>query len=234
MCAAVLEPALRALSAAHGITIRLPKRKTKMNGISHRMMTGLLVAVLLVATSTPAAAIVFKLAPAAQIAASGDAVSLDLVVSGLGDVSSPALGDFDVEVGYDPLALSFTNYSLGLLLGDESLGEAIDFSLGDQGFSVNLGEVSLLFPSELQALQPDNFVLARLDFNVLSLLPGSSTALSLAVNAAGDEFGQPLAVDGVHGAVIRNAVIATPEPPMLLLVGTAFAGVGFARRRAPT
>lgn len=204
-----------------------------MNVNLHRVMVALPVALILAASSIEASAIMFSLAPSTQTAATGDTVSVDLRVAGLGDFASLSLGDFDIDVSYDPLALTFTNYTLGPLLGVPLLGEAIDFGLGNLGSSVNLGEVSLLTPAELQALQPGSFVLAKLDFQVLSLEPGARTGLSLAVNSAGDEVGQALPVDGVAGALIRNPPIAAPEPPLLLLMGTALAGTGFARRRSP-
>jgi hypothetical protein len=206
-----------------------------MNGMLHRRLLAVLGAALLALTSTQAAALFLSLDPSAQNASPGDPVSLDLVVSGLGDFAPDSLGAFDVDIGYDPAALVFTGYTLGSLLGDPFLFEALDLSLGDLGVVINLAEVSLLSDSELDALQPASFVLATLDFTVLTLSPGSSTLVTIDnVYAIGDAFGQPLPVDGTNDAVISNPSGNIPEPSILALMslGLGLAGLDMARRRS--
>jgi hypothetical protein len=182
-----------------------------------------------------------SLLPASQTASSGDSVSLDLVIDGLGDFAPDSLGDFDVDIGYDTAVLSFQSLTLGPFLGDVGLGEAIDFSLGDLVGTVNIAELSLLEPDAitcifctgpyLDDIQPGSFTLATLDFHVDALAPGGSTTVSVAnVNILGDGFGNLLTLDSTNDAVIRGPQISTPEPTMLALLGLGLFGISVARR----
>lgn len=199
---------------------------------------------LLTLAATPAPAVVLSLVPASQTAMPSDSVSLDLVISGLGDFAPDSLGDFDIDIGYDPVALSLTGFSLGPFLGDIGLGEAADFSFGDLGGVVNLAEVSLLEPDVatcifcavpfLDDIQPDSFALATLEFMVDVLPAGTNTIVSIdTVNALGDGFGLPLTLDGTADAVIRNPV-GVPEPSTLALLVIGLAGLFGTRRRTLT
>ncbi len=191
-------------------------------------------------------AVMLSLLPASQTASSGDTVSLDLVIDGLGDFSASSLGDFDINISYDMAILSFQSYSLGSMLGDELLGEAIDFSLGDIGSGqVNIAELSLLDPDPfsgpsfigpyLDDIQPGSFSLATLEFHVDSLVPGSLTTVSIAsVNVLGDGFGLPLILDSTSDAVIGSPIASVPEPSSLILMGLGLAGIGFIRKRKTT
>ena len=62
--------------------------------------------------------------PVSQIVPVGESVSVDLVISGLGDYSEPSLGAFDLDITYNTAILDFTGYTLGSYLGDLSLWEA--------------------------------------------------------------------------------------------------------------
>ena len=196
-----------------------------------RKLLNIVYGLVLLAVTSHAGAVVLSLEPSSQIAGPGDSVSLDLVISGLGNGAPDSLGDFDIDISFDASALSFLGYTLGTSLGDVGLGEAFDGSFGDLGGGlVNLAEVSLLFPFELDALQADTFTLATLDFSVDVLAPGDSTTVDIdTVWALGDGFGLPLTVDAANSAVIRNA--AVPEPSLLALVALGLTGVGFASRR---
>ena len=182
-----------------------------------------------------------SLLPASQTAVSGDNVSLDLVIDGLGNFAPDSLGDFDVDIGYDAAVLSFQSLILGPFLGDVGLGEAIDFSGGDLGGLVNVAELSLLEPDALTCIfcispflddiQPGSFTLATLNFHVDALAPGSSTTVSISsVNILGDGFGNLLTLDSTNDAVIRGPQISIPEPSILALLGLGLFGIGAVRR----
>lgn len=203
-----------------------------MNHLTKNRLLAVLGLLMLALMSTQASAIMISLSPASQTAEPTDMVGLDLMVSGLNSGGADSLGDFDIDIGFDTSALSFMGYSLGTGLGDVGLAEAVDFSFGDLGGLINLSEVSLLFPFELDALQPDSFTLATLDFMVDVLNPGSSTIVFIdQVWAIGDGFGQVLQVDGLGDAVIRNPQsVGVPEPQVLALLSVGLIGIGFMRR----
>ena len=96
----------------------------------------------------PATATTISLIPSAADVRPGDTVSLDLVIAGLVDGAAPSLGDFDIDLSFDPAALGFQGYTLGTALGGP--GEALDVSFGffPPG-GVNVAQVSLLTVDEL-------------------------------------------------------------------------------------
>lgn len=204
-----------------------------MNNNATRSLFFALWALVFALGSGSAAATLLSLQPSSQTAMPGNMVSLDLVIGGLDAGGPDSLGDFDINIGFDPGALSLVGFGLGPYLGDVGLGEAADFSLGDLGGgTVNVAEVSLLFPFELDALQPDSFTLATFNFMVDVLPPGSSTSVMIdTVFALGDGFGLPLQLDGTAGAVIRNPGVDVPEPAVLGLVALGLAGIRLSRRR---
>ena len=161
-------------------------------------------------------------------ATTGDSISFDLVISNLGNFSPDSLGAFDISVGFDASALSFTGYSLGDFLGSVALLEAIDASAGDVGGAVNVAEVSLLSALDLDALQPGAFVLATLNFNVIDLAGGAVTQLSvLSGPVLGDAFGAPIAVTGLGSASIASI----PVPGTLVLLSASLLGWLTLKRR---
>ena len=176
--------------------------------------------------------VILGLSPSSQNALPGDTISLNLVVSGLNSGGVSSLGDFDLNVAFDTSKLSFTSYSLGSFLGDISLSEAGNFSLGATGGSINLSEVSyILDPTALAALQGNSFTLATLFFNVGSLLNGQSTNVSFTdIYALGDSLGNPLTLDAANGATIGNNA-TVPEPSSILLILLAVPALSWARRR---
>jgi Cohesin domain len=156
--------------------------------------------------------------PASVTANTGDSISIDLVISNLGNGS---LGSFDISVGFDSSALSFDSYSLGDFLGSVALLEAIDASVGGSSGAVNVAEVSLLSALDLDTLQPGSFVLATLNFNVINLAGGAVTQLSvLSGPVLGNAFGAPIAVTGLGSASIASV----PIPGTLVLLLASLLG----------
>lgn len=179
-------------------------------------------------TTSWASAASLSLQPELQTVTSGSSFSVNLVISGLGDGTAPALGDFEVNIAFDPAALSFSDYVLGPLLGDSDAFEALDVSVGAAGFGVvNIAEVSLLSVAELTAMQPSGFVLATLQFTASGLSPGDSTVLDIAsVPALGDASGSPLTVEALSGTTIS----AVPLPAAAWLLGAALLTLAVGRR----
>lgn len=164
-------------------------------------------------------AVVLSLNPSLTLADNGDVVSLDLVISELGESGAPSLGDFDINFAYDISVISFNGYVLGDQLGDLNLFEADDWSLGDIGGGViNLTELSYLMPADLHSLQSSSFTLATLDFTVDNLWLNETTTVSIgAINALGDQDGVALTNITTHDAVIAGTSV--PEPSILWLLG---------------
>ena len=170
-------------------------------------------------------AALIELQPSPLYATTGDAISLNLLVSGLG---TDSLGAFDISVGFDSSALSFTSYSLGSYLGNIGSFEAIDASAGVVGGTVNVAEVSLLSAPGLDALQSGGFTLATLNFNVTNLAAGSWTQLSvLSGPVLGDALGAPIAVTGLGSA----SVVTVPVPGTLALLTASMFGWLILKRR---
>jgi Cohesin domain len=180
---------------------------------------------------TLAGAAVIQLLPANLNVAAGDTVSIDVVISGLG---SSVVGDFDVDISFDPTKLSLTSYALGSALGDVAAADALDFSLGLVGSGLlNLAEVSLLSPAALDGLQTEPFALATILFKVTALALGTTTLIDVSiVHALGDGAGLPIAVSSVAGSTLTGSGPGVaPEPALtsLLLAGVA---LGLYRRRS--
>lgn len=168
-----------------------------------------------------ARAALIEIQPGFMSAGTGDSVSLDLVVSGLGESGPDSLGAFDISVGFDVSALSFTGYSLGGYLGDIGIGEAIDASSGDTGGAVNVAEVSLLSEVNLDTLQPGAFTVATLNFDIIDLEGGAATQLSiLSGPILADASGFALSEVTTSGpATIESQVQGVPLPgtPVLFI-----------------
>ena len=179
-------------------------------------------------------AALLSLQPDPAVAGTGDTVSLDLVVSGLGDFSPDSVGGFDVSIDYDAAALAFVSYDLSNLLGDLGFFEAIDVGAGDLGGSVNLAEVSLLSPGSLDALQPEEFILATLNFEVLDLAAGVATVFTMAPGAIlANTLGGALQVnDTASATVVGSAAVPLPGTLVLLMAGLFSLSGLRSRRRA--
>jgi hypothetical protein len=166
-------------------------------------------------------AALIQIQPGTTTASTGDVISLDLVISGLGNFFPDSLGAFDISVGFDAAALSYTGYSLGGELGNIGLFQAIDASVGDLGGAVNVAEVSLLSAIVLDTQQPGTFTLATLNFTVINLWGGAATQLSilpLPVLADANGFALPVTTSGP--ARIQSIAV----PGTLLLFITALLG----------
>lgn len=187
---------------------------------------GLLPTILTVKTVQAAS---LALIPAVQSVEVGNAVEIEVVISGLGDVSAPSLSTFDLDVNFDPSILAFSSATFGdPILGDQldllGFGSLTDVTAG--AGTVNLFELSFDLPSDLDSLQPDSFTLATLNFNAIGV--GSSPLAISTVNALGDANGLPLLIEAVSGANVEvtPSTATVPEPSLSLLSLFSALGVG--------
>lgn len=164
-------------------------------------------------------------------AVNGGSVSVDIVVSGLGNFAPASLGAFDITVDYDPAVFAFSSYTLGSLLGDLGSAEALDASGGDSGNNVNVAEVSLLTGATLHALQPSEFFLATVNVDVVDLAIGATSLLNVTGSLLSDAGGDTLPANGGGSATF----VGSPEVPvsgtLLLLLG-GLLNLGLARHRS--
>ena len=177
---------------------------------------------LMLAYSGSAQAITIALLPDSQEVDVNAPVHVDLTISGLTDGAAPSLSGFDLNVMYDPTILSFAGVS-GVNFGDQldlfGMGSVRSVDDSTAG-TINLFELSLDLPEDLNSLQTSSFSLVSLTFD--SLLERMST-LSVAVNELVDANGDPLAADVTAANINVIAATAVPEPatPLLLLSGIA-------------
>ncbi len=114
------------------------------------------------------AAIIIDFVPSDQTVGLGADVGVDLVISGLGDFTAPSLGAFDFDLTYDEAILSPRSVTVTTRLGDGTLGQTIEgLDISSAGL-IDLFVVSLLSQQELEALQPESFVLATFSFETIA------------------------------------------------------------------
>jgi hypothetical protein len=174
-----------------------------------------LLGALAVLTGT-AGATTITVEPLAQGVGLGDSVDVAINVSGLGDMSAPSLGTFDLDVLFDVSMLAVQNVAFG----DPVLGDQLDVSglgaytevLYSPG-STNLFELSFDLPSDLESFQAGSFTLAVLTFDTLQV---GTSAVNVDVGVLGDAWGNPIVPDTVGASV---SVIPEPTSAMLFGVG---------------
>jgi hypothetical protein len=123
-------------------------------------------------------------------------VEIALVISGLGDFVPPSLGTFDLDITFDPAILAFQNAVFGDQLDLSGLGSITEIQPGVM--NVNLFELSLDNPADLDTLQPGSFTLVTLTFATLT---DGTSSLAVLINALGAANGLPLAADAGSGSV---------------------------------
>jgi hypothetical protein len=187
--------------------------------------------VMLVLAATPARAITIGFDPATANVNVGSPVTVDLVIDDLGDGVAPSLSTFDLDVAFNDAVLSF----LSATFGDPVLGDQLDLTgLGSvtavtHGAGiVNVFELSLDLPSDLDNLQTGAFTLARLTFNAQA---AGVSALVLSIGALGDANGNPLAADLGEGRIaVPGPGAEIPEPATLILLISGLAAASGTRK----
>jgi hypothetical protein len=154
-------------------------------------------------------------------------VDVSVVVSDLGNGAPPSVGAFDLELQFDNTLVSINSASVSGGLGDFGLGEAVTGTVVN-ATDVDVFEVSLLTPAELNALQTDSFTLFTVTFK--GIAPGTA-AFNVVLNAPlSDELGDPIVTPTLTNLVLE--VIApipvpalTPWALALLLLSLLSAGL---------
>jgi hypothetical protein len=168
-----------------------------------------------------APAIVIDIVPTSQTVQAGDAVDVDVVVSGL-SAANEIVAAYDFDISYDDSILAATAVSFGQYLDDPLFPGFFSFQsafLTNPGI-VDFAENSLLSDDELAAQQPDSFLLASLSFKAIGagisqLLFAPDPMFGIDVKGKG---ALPLTVDVTGAQVTVNPAVSVPEPNTLLLM----------------
>lgn len=177
-----------------------------------------------------ASAVSLRFQPASLTADTGDTLSIDLVVDGLTSGGPDSVGAFDVDLLFDPSALSFLSAATGVGLGFSAEGYTTGGGVID-GFATSLES-----DATLDLLQGSTVTLATLSFDVLNLPAGSMT--TLAINErdpllfVSDGFGVDLPISTVSNAVVSNPLSKVPTPGILALLSIGLATLSYIRHKA--
>jgi hypothetical protein len=179
-------------------------------------------------TSSALADVSVSLEPSHQTINEGSLASMDLVISGLGDHSSPSLGAFDFNLSYNPAILSGLSVLFGTHLDLGILGSAQFADLSTPGV-IQLDEVSFESAAALNAAQPSSFTLATLSFKGIG--PGVGM-INFTAGSLSDENGATLPFTTVAGQINVNGPALIPEASFTaaLLLATLF-GLESLRRK---
>jgi hypothetical protein len=197
------------------------------------MQMSLRIALLFLITAVEALATTIYVTPAGQTAGLNSPVSVDVNVSGLGSAIAPSVGTYDLDVAFDSTLLSFSSVIWGTGLDVLGLGD-IQSAMPGVG-TIELFELSLDSPSDLNSLQLPAFGLFTLNFSTLAV---GTSSLTLNVVALGDADGVSLPADVSNGSVTvsSGSPSQVPEPntalPLLLILG--FRVLSLRRREVST
>ena len=182
-----------------------------------------------------ASAITLEVIPSSSIVNKGESLTADIKISGLGDGSAPSLGTYDINLTFDASLFSFNSITFGdPVLGNQldldllgfGLGSITDYLLVDPD-TLNLAEVSLDLPFELDGFQAPEFILASVVFDANQMT--GSGLFNLSVFGFSDSDG--FALD--DPSIIAATVQVVPVPAAIWLFGTGLIGlIGFSKRRA--
>ena len=170
---------------------------------------------------------VIEIIPSNQQVGIGSSFDVELSISGLGNLAAPSISTYDLDISFDSSVVSFDS----AVLGDPNLGNQLDLfgfgtisAVSPGAGVVNIFELSLDLPADLDSLQADSFVLATLTFDADSL---GTSQLSLTANSVGDSLGVPLVTTLNNGSV--NVVV--PEPSTIILCGLGMVAALIRHRR---
>lgn len=173
-----------------------------------------------------AAAPIVSIEPVLQTVQVGDALSVDLVVSGLTEV----IGGFQALLSFDDSILSGVGYVID---PDDEFDGELDLSLGFSGAGLDDSPLDLFVVGAPSAGQPTSFRLATISFLATALGKSPLTLSGVVLSA---EFGDADIFPGVGTAAVCVAeqggtCRTVPEPGFLALLGTGLGTFVVRRRR---
>lgn len=194
-----------------------------------KVVNRLVLAVSFMFASIANANVILSLDPVNQDAVIGEQVSVNVMISELGNFEALSLATYDIDVEFDSSALSFVGYNLFNELGAD-LFASVDTSAGLGGLFgdpniVNIAEFSLLSNDELWDFQPGAFALAELVFTVIAA--PSTSALAFAFADLTDVNGDTINIIGVDNAEVTGV----PAPATLTLMGLGILAILVRQKR---
>jgi hypothetical protein len=174
---------------------------------------------------------VVSINPASQTVMTGDAVSADIVVSGLTEL----IGGFSAALTFNDSILIGTSYTNDP--DGNFSGLIFDFSFGFSGAGGDESPLDLFMTGNPAIGQPDSFVLARVNF--LAGTPGLS-ALALSGVVLSNEDGTQDITPGIQNGSVcvtdqtgnDDVCRRVPEPGLLALFGAGISALAVRRRTA--
>jgi hypothetical protein len=175
----------------------------------------------------PASAINVDVIPSQPSLNVGEMLTADVVISDLGLFSPPSLGVFEIDLNFDNSLFAPGAVTFGVQL------DLFGFGINPRGATplastVNVFEISLDSPSDLDTLQLDRFLLFSVQFEALSAGVG---VFDLAIIELGNSVADPLFASTTSATVQVMSPNAVPVPAAVWLFGTALLGfIGMSRR----
>jgi len=191
------------------------------------VVAGLLIAV---CGGRGAEAVAVNFVPPVQDVALGDPTTVAIEISGLGDLTAPSLGSFDIDVNFNSGILAFASVTFG----DPILGDQLDLGVSGSIIAatagtgvVNISQLSLEATQDLEDFQASAFTLVTLTFATIGI---GTSPLTLSVNSLRDAVGFPLEASIGSGSVTVNAAVPAPHGAVLLISGLAALAAASRRR----
>lgn len=145
----------------------------------------------------------------------GDNLVVDVSVIGSVAGGPPSIGAFDIDVQYNPAFLRLERIEFGIDLGFLPFEALTNIQLFELDGILDIAEVSLLSPAELDVLQPADFSIVWIEFIAIQ---NSEPTIKLPQVLLVDAFG--------------NDLVNIPEPSTLLLIGSALVAIIGIRRKS--
>ena len=181
-----------------------------------------IISLLLFLGASASANITLSIAPTTQSVLAGNTVDVAVNISGLGALTAPSLGAYDLDVTFDSSILAFNSVAFVSQLDLAIMGSTTGYDASAAGV-LNGFEVSLESISNLNSLQAGSFNLFTLTFDTLAL---GTSGVGISNVVLGDASAAPLFAD-----VVGGEVTVIPAPAAVMLGGLGLGFVSWFRRR---